>query len=31
MTDVDRKNKTKNNVVRRLRPYQGYGLLRERE
>ena len=29
MTDVDRK--TKNIVVRCLRPYKGYGLLRERE
>ena len=28
MTDVDRK--TKNIVVRCLRPYKGYGLLRER-
>ena len=31
MTDVDRKNKTKNIVVRCLRPYKGYGILRERE
>ena len=30
MTDVDRKTKTKNIVVRCLRPYKGYGLLRER-
>ena len=29
MTDVDRK--TKNIVVRCLRPYKGYGLPRERE
>ena len=29
MTDVDRK--TKNIVVRCLRPYKGYGLLRERD
>ena len=29
MTDVDRK--TKNIVVRCLRPYKGYGLLRERK
>ena len=31
MTDVDRKTKTKNIVVRCLRPYKGYGLLRERD
>ena len=30
MTDVDRKTKRKNIVVRCLRPYKGYGLLRER-
>ena len=30
MTDVDRKTKTKNIVVRCLRPYKSYGLLRER-
>ena len=30
MTDVDRKSKRKNIVVRCLRPYKGYGLLRER-
>ena len=29
MTDVDRKTKSKNIVVRCLRPYKGYGLLRE--
>ena len=29
MTDVDRKTKTKNIVVRCLRPYKGNGLLRE--
>ena len=29
MTDVDRKTKTKNIIVRCLRPYKGYGLLRE--
>ena len=31
MTDVDRKTKTKNIVVRCIRPYKGYGLLREIE